>query len=276
MRELHIRDSQYYSTIYAGGARKINKDAATAGAFGVPFSVVATVDHYHHRARRAYLNPYFSKRSIADMEFMMHERIGKLCERFVASIKGEVVSLDSAFAALTADIITQRFYGQHFDYLDIPDYKIAVTEALWGISTIFHVGRFIPGLASTFRKWPIPIIRMILRPVADLLLLQEEIKRKILSLDDESKKKNRSVLVSSLGDPSIPTAERTIDRLLDEGLVILIAGTETSSRVISVGMFYLLNDKSLLKKLREELKNLPFQPDNEYSMSQLKPLPYLV
>lgn len=277
-REVHVRDSEYYSTIYTAGARKVNKDSATVGAFAVPTSVAATVDHHHHRARRGYLNPYFSKRSINSMEPMMHERIGKLCDRLDTSRQQkEVVTLDSAFSALTADIITERFYGENFDYLDIPDFKMAVTEAFLGVSLIFHLARFIPGLVSTLKKMPIPVIRMILPPVADLLVLQEEIKQKITkSLAEDGEKENKSVIVAAIGDPDIPAPERQIDRLLDEGTVIIFAGTETSSRALSVGMFHLLNDKTHLQKLRDELASLPFRSDNDYSMAELEPLPYLV
>lgn len=123
---------------------------------------------------------------------------------------------------------------------------------------------------------PIPIIRLILPPVAELLVLQEEIKHKILAFEGESKGEARSVVVSALGDPTIPPPERHIDRLLDEATAIIFAGTETSSRALSVGMFHLLNDKAHLAKLRNELKSLPMKPDNDYSMSQLEPLPYLV
>ncbi|TQS33798.1 hypothetical protein Golomagni_05847 [Golovinomyces magnicellulatus] len=275
-REVHIRDSQYYNSIYTAGARKVNKDAATVGAFAVPTSVAATVDHHHHRARRGYLNPYFSKRSILGMEPMMHERLGKLIERLEdLRQKNEVVTLDSAFSALTADIITERFYGENFDYLDIPDFKVVVTEAFLGVSLIFHLARFIPGLVSTLKKMPIPVIRMILPPVADLLELQEEMKQKILRSLADDEKENKGVIVAAIGDPDIPAPERQIDRLLDEGTVIIFAGTETSSRALSVGMFHLLNDKTHLHNLREELKGLPFRPDNDYTMAELEVLPYL-
>ncbi|KFH45117.1 Trichodiene oxygenase-like protein [Hapsidospora chrysogenum ATCC 11550] len=196
------------------------------------------------------------------MEGMMHERIGKLVERLQGYIEsGQPVTLDSAFSAMTADIIIRRFFGEHFDYLDMPDFKQPVEGAFFGVSLIFHVARFIPGLAYTLIKMPIPIIRMILPPVADVLVLQRVIKPKILaSFEDASKEEEES---------------KAIDRLIDEGTTIIVAGTVTSARALSVGMFHLLNDKTKLQKLRDELKQLPFKPDNDYSMAQLEPLPYL-
>lgn len=287
-RELHIHDPQYYSTIYSGSSRRVNKDSATVGAFAVPTSVAATVDHDHHRARRGYLSPYFSKRSIVGLEPIIHERIGRLCVRLEEAMhQGQVIGLDSAFSALTADIITLRFYGEHFDYLGIEDFKFAVREAFLGVSLIYHLARFLPGLVTFIKSLPIPMIRLILPSVADLLTLQEDIKRNILASPDEestteskpviveSTTKSKSVIVGALGDPNIPAKERTLDRLLDEGTVVIFAGTETSSRALSVAMFHLLNDKSHLKKLCDELNTLPPTQDSAYSLSQLEPLPFL-
>lgn len=277
-RELHVHDPQYYSNIYVGGSRKVNKDGPTVAAFAVPTSVAATVEHDHHRARRSYLNPYFSKRSIIGLEPAILERIGRLCMRLEEAMhQGQVIGLDSAFSALTADIITLRFYGEHFDYLGIKDFKFAVREAFLGVSLIYHLARFLPGLVTFLKSLPIPIIRLILPSVADLLILQEEIKQNVLgSHDEESTRDPKSVLVEALGDPNIPARERTIDRLLDEGTVVVFAGTETSSRALSVAMFHLLNNKSHMKRLRDELHTLPLKQDNAYSLSQLEPLPFLV
>lgn len=277
-RELHIRDSHYYSNIYAGGVRKVDKDAAIGQALGLPTSIVATIDHHHHKARRGYLNPYFSKRAVVSMESMINERLDKLCERLEASMKNkELVILDSVFSALTADIITCRFYGEHHDYLSLPDYKMAVSEAVLGVLFGFHFVRFVPSLVTILRKLPIPIIRLIFPPVAELLTFKEEVRHTILaSLDEATEDTAKSVIVSVLLNQNIPKAERDIDRFLDEGTALLLAGTETTSRALSVGMFYLLNDKTHLTKLREELSTLPSRPGNDYPMSQLESLPYLV
>ncbi|KJZ68590.1 Trichodiene oxygenase [Hirsutella minnesotensis 3608] len=277
-RELHIRDSQFYSSIYSSGARRVMRDPDSAAAFAVPGSLAATIDHHQHRARRAYLNPYFSKRSIAAMEPLMYERLDRLCQHLEGSMEegGKVVGLDSAFSALTADIITKRFYGEHFDYLGVPDHKIVVTDAFIGITRIFNFARFFPTLVSVFKKLPIPLIRLILPPVAELLGWQENVREKILtSIERNSTIDSKSIIISAFADGNIPAEERKIDRLLSEGSTILFGGTETTSRALSLGMFYLLSDMSQLIKLREELDTLPFSSNNNYSMSQLESLPYL-
>ena len=278
VNELHIRDPHYYHTVYTGSSRKVNKDAATVEPLGMPTSIMATVEDDLHRKRRGILNPYFSKRSMLDLEPLIHERISKLCLRLEEAMhQGQVVNLDSAFAALSADIISFHFYGQHFDYLSIKDFKFAIINAILGISSNYHLARFLPSLVITLRSLPIPILKLILPSLADLLKYQEEIKHKTLaSLDEASTTKPKSILVGALGDPNVPSEERKIDRMLDEGLFLIFAGTETTSRALSVAMLYLLDNKSYVRRLRSELDTLPITQDNTYSLSQLELLPFLV
>lgn len=119
----------------------------------MPSSSIATIDHNLHRARRGYLNQYFSKRSVVSLEPIIHERVDKLCqrlERFMST--GETVSLDRAFSALTGDIICRKLYGSHFDFLDIPDFRIFATEAVTAISSFVHLARFSPTVVATLRN----------------------------------------------------------------------------------------------------------------------------
>lgn len=276
--EVHIDDPSYYHNIYVGGTHKVNKDASTVAGFGVPASVAATVDHGLHRSRRGYMNPYFSKRSITAMEPLIHERITALLGRFDGALReGKRISLDKAFSAMTADIITQRFFGFHYDYLSVPDLVFPIREAFQGVSEIFHWTRFVPWAIAYLKKLPIPVIRLILPPVGTLLALQNEMEGKIMEVRDRKEEgKQKSVIMEALSNETIPKSERTMPRLLDEGQVIIFAGTETSSRALSVGMFYLLSDKSLIEKLRAELAQVAHIPETELTAANLEPLPYLV
>jgi cytochrome P450 len=241
--------------------------------------VAATVDHYHHRARRGYINQYFSKRSIVDLEPIIHERVDRLCGRFKSAIQTQnVISLDSAFSALTADIITSRLYGEHFDYLGIEDFKFAVRETFEGMSLVFHLSRFIPFMMATLKLLPVAMIRSIMPSAADLLDIREGIKRNLLcALDSKQTQNVQSVIAAALKDPEIPQEERSIDRLMDEGTTIIFAGTETSARAMSVAFFHLYDNKSHLKKLRDELSStLGTRPSKEWSLAELEALPFLV
>ncbi|OHX00767.1 cytochrome p450 [Colletotrichum incanum] len=276
--EVHIDDPEYYQNVYVGGTHRVNKDSSTVAGFGVPASVAATVNHAQHRSRRGNMNPYFAKRSIVSMEPQIHERITAMLNRLDGARKeGTKISLDLAFSAMTADIITQRFFGYHYDYLSIPSLVSPIREAFKGVSEIFHWTRFVPWAIKYLKKLPIPIIRLILPPVAELLLLQEDIKinikKKLASKEDSSASK--SIMIEALGDPHVPAQERSMKRLVDEGQFIIFAGTETSSRSLAVGMFYLLDNKSLVTKALAELSKVDHIPDEELTMKDLETLPFM-
>lgn len=256
----------------------MNKDPVTVRAFNVTTSIAATVGHDLHRTRRAYLAHYFSKRSIVSIEPMIHDRIGKLCQRLEGFMeRGETVCLDDGFAAMTADVISYHMLGEHLDYLDMPDFRTIFSEAFHSVSFVYHPSRLIPGLVACLKKIPTCFLTVACSSVADLGRLESDTKARIISYSkNQAKMGFRPAILSALIDPDIPPAERSIDRLVDEGITFLMAGTETSSRVLSVAMFYLLNDTACLRKLRQELSQLPFRPDNDYAMSQLETLPYLV
>jgi cytochrome P450 len=65
--------------------------------------------------------------------------------------------------------------------------------------------------------------------------------------------------------------------LVDEGTVILLAGTDTSSRSLSITMYYLLRNPDVLARMRHELEtSLSLNKDHIYALAQLEKLPYLV
>ena len=277
-----MQDPSYYHQIYTSGTRKVDKDPSTVAGFSVPHSVAATVDHFHHRSRRGYINPYFSKRAIVALEPQIHERITALSNRFRESmIKGTHISCDKSISAMTADIIMKRFYGQHYDYVNQPNFEFPVRDGFSGVSLIFHLARFAPLLIQTLRKLPIPVIRCVLPKVANFLILEKDIKDKmvtVLASEKKDESTSKSVILESLSNERIPEEERTMKRLVDEGLVITIAGTETSARALSVGIFYLLRDKNLVTKLRDEIAAaVPRdQSPDTWTLQQLDCLPFLV
>jgi cytochrome P450 len=277
-RELHIHDPHFYSNIYAGSGRRVNKDPGAVAAYTVPRASLATIDHELHRVRRGILSPYFAKRSIVRLEPIIQERIDRLCMRLEESLRQAMaVDLDSAFAALTADIVTHYFYGSPSDYLGSKNFKFEVRDAILGLIGFYHLTRFLPVLASTIKKLPIPIVRLLQPGAAALLCQQALMRREILdSLAEKKPTNSKAVIVEALKDPNIPPQEKTIDRLQDEGTTIIFAGTETTARALSVMMFHLLHNKSLLMKLREELNALPSVEEYTYSCTQLETLPYLV
>ncbi|OKO97830.1 hypothetical protein PENSUB_9756 [Penicillium subrubescens] len=75
---------------------------------------------------------------------------------------------------------------------------------------------------------------------------------------------------------AVPCEERTLGRIQDESSLVLAAGTETTGRILTVAIYYLSKDQSILRKLRAELKTVLPSPTASVTWVQLEQLPYLL
>jgi len=83
-------------------------------------------------------------------------------------------------------------------------------------------------------------------------------------------------IFEELRESTLPPQEKTIDRLMDEGLILIGAGGETTAQTLAVLTFHLLNNPDKLEKLRKEL--VKAMPDRNVLLpwQKLEQLPYLV
>ena len=68
----------------------------------------------------------------------------------------------------------------------------------------------------------------------------------------------------------------TIEQLVDEAFLLLVAGSDTTAYSIACTTFYLLNQKKALTKLKQELRLLPRTMDGRLDLANVMGLPYLV
>jgi cytochrome P450 len=86
----------------------------------------------------------------------------------------------------------------------------------------------------------------------------------------------QKTIFDALTDPSVPPQEKTPRRLEDEGLIVVVAGTETTARTLTVASYHIFNNRPLLSKLREEIRTVMPTPNTKSSWSELEQLPTLV
>ena len=68
----------------------------------------------------------------------------------------------------------------------------------------------------------------------------------------------------------LPESEKSLQRLTDEGSVLLIAATETPAKVLALVTYHLLANPPFLEQTRTELSGL-----QSYSLADLQALPFL-
>lgn len=125
--DVHINDPDFIDEIYPGAGRKVDKPMRYASMFGITVASFSTSPHEKHRARRALISSFFSKRSIARLEPVIQSVVDKLCDRLEDFRKsGEPVNLRNAYMALGTDVINQYCFSARDYYLDEPDFHAAL------------------------------------------------------------------------------------------------------------------------------------------------------
>ena len=152
--ELHIDDPDYYEELYSQHKPR-EKYLWFVSQFGLPASVFATVDHKLHRARRAALNPFFSKQAVTRLLPMLHFMIEKLCGRIEESRKlGQPMPMREAYLCLTTDIITLYAFNNSSNLLDSPDFAPFFYQTVQGAETGAHLLKHFNFLLDVFEALP--------------------------------------------------------------------------------------------------------------------------
>ncbi|KAB8269508.1 cytochrome P450 [Aspergillus minisclerotigenes] len=256
-REVHINDPQYYDEIYASGTHRRNKDADFVSFTGLLLSSASTADHDLHRYRRGLMTNFFSKKSVRGISYFVEEKVHKLMQRF------------------------ESFH--RWDYLDDANLRTDVRKAVHDLTCSVHFNRIFPIFLAVLKKLPLRWLHAIHPGRSVVLDIQKTIyeqsaeaihgdKYKIAHNDAVDKHKT---IYDQLTDPSIPAEERSLQRLQDEGLLLISAGTETTARALTTACFHIASDDQVRTRLREELRTVLPTPTSSVTWSELEKLPYL-
>ena len=98
--EVHVDDPEYLDEIYAGASKNREKYAFQLRTLPVPLSMGGSRTHMLHRRRREALNPFFSKRSVIELESVIKAKCEQLARVFEGKRDaGAVINLSDIFHA---------------------------------------------------------------------------------------------------------------------------------------------------------------------------------
>lgn len=278
--ELHIDDPEYYDEIYGSTTKKRDKYGPWASTSATPGATFTTLGHDHHRLRRGALNPFFSVKAVVELEPVVKAKVDILARRFeLAKKTGEVLRADAAFMALTMDIICQYAFASDDNMLAEDDFNVAWKELLIGAFEVGPLLRQFPSIVSIMSYVPDymmkamnPSLGLMLKWKAGVRRRVEPILNRTETAADIENAPHRSIF-HELRDSNLPPSEKTIDRLCDEAQIFTGAGSETTAKVLTTALFYLLDDKQMFMSLKKELGDERAELN---TWSKLSQLPYLV
>lgn len=276
-RELHISDPSFYNEIYAGNPKRVEGDYRFTRSTGTTNSMFAAIDHDLHQARRNSLANFFSKRSISNIQPIIQDKAERFIKRLEeASQSGSLANLSTLSSAFTADTISHYSYGASLGCLDGSGAENTLTDATQAVLALSHWLRFIPIRFTQAKKLPPSLVESILPKAAVVLKTHRTIRSLALEvLNAKEPKAPHENMFAALADPSLPAEERTLERLENEGFVILAAGL-TTAYSLSVTMFYLLDNPGILSELYDEIKGVMPDPAECPPLATLENLPLLV
>jgi cytochrome P450 len=289
---VHIHDHDYFDTIYAAGNRKRNRCSwyMHSGAKTISGGLVEVIDHDLHRMRRKSVEPFFSKRSVQALEGQIVGKVEKLLSRFSSALseskkkgqKGALVNLSDAMSALTLDVISDYSFGESMGALEKDNYGHEFIKLLHESIQMRPVGRQFPTIINTMLDMPVWIavklnsqLSGMVAWMEDLVHIIDNIKAERAGEKKPREKKNKTVF-DELLEKDLPPSEKETSVLLGAAMNFLGAGTETTARTLAVTCYYLLQDRSLLAKLRDELREVLPTRDSKPPLPKLESLPYLV
>ncbi|KAF2120024.1 benzoate 4-monooxygenase cytochrome P450 [Lophiotrema nucula] len=279
---LHIHDHAYFEKIYASGSHKRDRcrwfmHAGGKTMAGKYSSMLETMDHDLHKARRNAAAPFFSKRRVHAITPLIEDKVRRLLAR-LEDTDGRIVDLNNVFAALGMDVVTEYCFAECTNSLDSTEYGKTWLDIFHNATPIRSLGRQFPTLINTILDLPPRFVEK-LHPsaagMASMNTFNENMKatiEKIMRYEDDGKR--QTVFHEIREAEKLSDKDKEPWRVSSEASVLLGAGTETTSRTLAVTTFYLLQNEQCRMKLIEELR-AAMTRDGGVSLPQLESLPYL-
>ncbi|PMD55747.1 cytochrome P450 [Hyaloscypha bicolor E] len=275
--ELHVSDPEFYHTLYAGPSQKRNRDPWHTDALVLDGGLLASPEQELHRNRRAALNPFFSKQSARRLLPRVQERIGTLNRR-LEELKdsGKVVNVLHALSAASNDIVTEFAFGKSNNRLEDEAFDPWLSTKSLKSAAMVPLFRHFPIIPRLINSLPV-LISSLIGEFDIQLRVKAKIAEQIESIRAEgTKAADKQTIFHTLLQSDLPSKEKSTARLIDEALLVVVAGSHSVAWTITVLTLHLLSSPSVLRPLKLELTRIKRAelslPD---LLSQLERLPYL-
>ncbi|ATZ56752.1 hypothetical protein BCIN_13g05840 [Botrytis cinerea B05.10] len=285
--ELHVQDPDWFDTLYAGNPTRRDKYPPAASMAGAPLGTFGTVEHDIHRKRRAANSHLLSTRAISDAHPLILDQVRILSDQFERYLSTkEIIDLRVTFLAFTTDTITRYALGENKNLQENKTLAVDWSATIRAVARITPPMKQFPWMMAVALYISIKIIRFFMPELSRLVHYHAEMRafaERFLSQQQASQEKQKILetsfnmaLFQCISDSNLPAHEKSAKRLAHEAVVVISAAAETTSRALSIAMFYILSGRQILRRLRDEIDIA--MPDYSISPSAkaLEGLPYLV
>ncbi|KAI0019377.1 cytochrome P450 [Xylariomycetidae sp. FL0641] len=256
---LHVNDPDFVETLYTQSPKQRRERYWTVlQTMQASGSILGTKDHDLHRRRRAVLNPYFSLQNVRRLEPVINDTVANLLYRMEGWAKtGEPVQMNRAFRAATKDIIQAYALGDGQRCLDMEDCNADFFD-VFTPQRIAHLGTYAYWLSVAMTNMPVSVIKYIAPKVSVFAKFLDGLTQEVQKIRHaKDLPEGRTIFHEIMRSDALPASEKETKRLVDEAMVLVLAGSETTASTLAALTYHLLADPALLARLKAELAATP-------------------
>ena len=171
--EVHLTNPDHYEAIYSVGS-KYAKVTQFYGALGAGYSTFTAGPNEVHKLRRARLDPFFSRRNVLKLEYLVQARAEKLLNIMTSKFsRNEAVDLHHAFRSISVDVISDYAFGTSYELLSRDDLGKEFFELTGGIGPTWWVFQQWPAIQTFALFLPSSVAKKMNKPLSHILTLLE-------------------------------------------------------------------------------------------------------
>ncbi|KAG6811305.1 hypothetical protein H0H92_008062 [Tricholoma furcatifolium] len=271
-----------YADIYGMGT-KFTKHDQLYSCFATDLSVFALTDSHDATQRRNLIGPFFSRKTVLGLEGVIQAQVENLIARLLEVGPEEAVDIDFAFRAASLDVVTSYCFGLSEVSLPTPtesrnDVLLAMDATLpmiWVFKYLPQLKHFLLGVPEWMAAYLKPGTIGILEQRRQMGAQIDGLLKDHSSLADlEHETIYHHFLRPQQENQRIPPLSR--NWLLEEGLYLRFAGSDTVGNICTVGAYYILTNPRVHTMLTEELCSVWPDADASVGYEVLEKLPVLV
>ncbi|KAF8972735.1 cytochrome P450 [Flammula alnicola] len=279
--ELHFSDPRAYNEIYGIGTRH-TKQPDMYSCFATDLSVFAMFDHHEVMQRRNLIGPFFSRRAILKLEKTVQEKIDLLISRLLEyQFTKKSANLDLAFRSTSLEVITSYCFARSSNALDSKNFENEILAAIDQTLPMIWVFRHFPLIKTLLLGVPECFASVLKPSTVGILEQRKQMGKQIDAIlkdpsslhDADHETIYHHFLTPQPDNQRLPPITR--EWLLDEGIYMRFAGSDTVGNTCTVATYHILSNKDVHRKLFQTLKEAWPEKDAPASYETLEKLPYL-
>lgn len=278
--ELHVDDPEYYDVLYSTN-KAYDKLKRFQHRFSIPDATFSTVKAEEHKIRRSALAPFFSKTKVRSQAVSVQALMDRISEKLSREYAGQnrPVNIQDVWSALSADAIMDIVFAKSMNLYDYPDFRSPFTIAVNSVAIYCHITLHFGFLLTIINNLPDWLAMRVFPPFIPVIQFRWEMEGQISDVlanrQQEVKESGRKTVFSEMVSSDLPQHELHPKRLLQEAQSLIGAGFETTAWSLTIGTFHILDNPSVLSRLKAELNEAMPDPQYILPLGDLEKLPYL-